>query len=103
MSQPLVLVFYVDVGDMDANDVAEAIDAMGKAIKPDKDKNILQYYIPFRKDGNSSRIECVNPVPVSDESFDKIKKNLDKMTKVVNNLIKHDGKDSDIYSDIWGL
>lgn len=79
----LILVYYVNVGNLDKSEVPEF---MGKFIKYVKDDNIIQYHIPVR--GEKSRIECINPKLINKDEFKKVQEILDSCKLKVENFLK---------------
>ena len=86
MLDKTILVFYINVGNLDHGDVPKYIDNMKQklTLKSEKDNDsMIRYFIPIRE--GDSRIECLNlPQIIISE---KVHKNiLSKFNKVNNNL-----------------
>lgn len=68
VSDKLILVHYIGIGNMDNSDVPEYIQHIVKALQPKvgNEEEVLSYYIPTREE---SRIECINPKLLTVEDF----------------------------------
>lgn len=64
----LILVFYVNVGNLDEQDVAEHIEMIRIRIANDKPEDTAPwFYIPVR--GEDTRVECLNPKFIANETL----------------------------------
>lgn len=68
----LVLVFYINIGNLDISDVEEYINRIKKIVVGDDTR--INFFIPIR-DGET-RVECINPKLVHKEIFVEQVKNL---------------------------
>ncbi len=75
----LILVFYIDVGNISPSEVAEYIEGIRDNTRVGDINEVVQFYIPVRD--QETRVECINPKFVTDE--DMIKK-FEKQIKGVN-------------------
>ena len=93
MLDKTILVFYINVGNVDPEGVSEIIKKVQDMIKPSKEDEgkLLQYVIPVRD--QETKIECVN-VPTLIDSKEQLKKyeaeikkiddKLDRITSTIN-------------------
>lgn len=75
----IILVFYVNVGNLSPQKVAEH---MGKIRDMCQSDEIIQYFIPVVN--QDTKVECLNPKIVSKEDYNKVKEILDKNQKIVD-------------------
>lgn len=87
-NNPLILVFYINIGNLDREDVPKYIEAtrksMTEGIKEDGRIDPVTFFIPIR-DGDS-RLECINPKIVIGEEFMKVKSILERLEVAVDSL-----------------
>jgi hypothetical protein len=91
MLDKTILVFYIEVGNIDPSDIDAYIEKMKLRTKTEYDSEIIKYYIPTRGEKNS-RIECVNKqIIVTEENYKKyfstpydISKKLDRIVSIFN-------------------
>ncbi len=84
--EKIILVHYINVGNIDGNDVSKIMEDVVKKLSPKEEDNIISYWIPVRE--GESRVECINPKLVSQEDFTEAKRVLDRNQKIVNEIIK---------------
>lgn len=86
METPLILVYYIAVGHLDQSDIHKYMQNIQESMKEGrgKDLNLLEYYIPIRT--GETRIECINPVMVSEEEYAKVRATLERVEKAVADL-----------------
>lgn len=72
MKDKIILVYYVGVKQLEGyeSDIAENL-------KIDDDDSIFQYFIPVA-DSMESRVECINPVLVTEEKYAEAVQKLDE-------------------------
>jgi len=86
----IILVFYIEVGNLDPRDVTSFIEksksSMGMS-NEDK-KQMLQYFIPVREGG--TRVECLNPPSACccknsgfDNKVEEVNNKLDRMLELM--------------------
>ena len=68
MKNKLILSFYIDIRDIDENEVAEYLNqvkmAMSSQIESQGDDGVMAFFIPIK---GESKVECINPVLVVEE------------------------------------
>ena len=71
-NNPIILVMYIAVGNMDFRDVAPYVEHIANITKPFPEDTIKKeiYYIPVY-DSKDSRIECINPKLLTEEEFEE--------------------------------
>lgn len=85
---PLILVFYVEIGDMEAPDIQTHIQTWIDMVNRDeKQKDFIKYFIPTRNQPHS-RIECINPTMISSDEHVKIAEAMDKLNAIMSELQK---------------
>ena len=84
--EKIILVHYINIGNINANDVSKIMEDVVKKFLPKDEDNIISYWIPVRE--GESRVECINPKLVSQEDFTKAKRILDRNQEIVNDIIK---------------
>jgi hypothetical protein len=84
--EKIILIHYINVGNMDGEDVSKYMEEIVKRCSPKEEDNIISYWIPVRE--GESRVECINPKLVSQEDFTEAKRVLDRNQKIVNDIIK---------------
>ena len=77
----LILVYYVNVGDMTASDWMVQRNMIKQEFA--KEKDMIGYVIPVRSE---SRMECLNPKLVSEEEYEKAAAMLVRNQKIVDGL-----------------
>jgi hypothetical protein len=84
--EKIILVHYINVGNIDGNDVSKIMEDVVKKFSPKEEDNIISYWIPVRE--GETRVECINPKLVSQEDFTEVKRVLDRNQEIVNDIIK---------------
>jgi hypothetical protein len=84
--EKIILVHYINVGDIDGSDVSKIMEDVVKKFSPKEEDNIISYWIPVRE--GETRVECINPKLVSQEDFTEAKRVLDRNQEIVNDIIK---------------
>ena len=80
--EKLILVHYVNVGNMSMSDWAVYKQSMMDALP--KDDGIINYIIPIR---GETKVECLNPRLVSEEEYAKAAEVLKRNQKIVDDLV----------------
>ena len=83
--EKIILIHYINVGNIDDNDVSEMMKNVVNKFSPKEEDNIISYWIPVRE--GETRVECINPKLVSQEDFTEAKRVLDRNQEIVNNII----------------
>ena len=83
--EKIILIHYINVGNIDGNDVSEMMENIVNKFSPKEEDNIISYWIPVRE--GETRVECINPKLVSEEDFTEAKRVLDRNQEIVNNII----------------
>jgi len=93
MQGKLILCFYVGVGNMDQADVPQYIEEVKKSnAHLFTDNGIAAFLVPIT--GPNSRIECVNPVLVTDqEAKDTFNEALKRLNQVIGALEKQENNE----------
>jgi len=85
----MILVLYVDVGNMEDKDVTEFVRRVSKGLLPEevvRNLDATVFVIPRR--GEGTRLECINPHYVLDQDlFDQYRKNLEILNENLNHFI----------------
>jgi len=84
---PLILVFYIEIGNLDASDVNAFMEQTRQTLKLDKDTlDCVQFFIPTRN--GISRVECINPKVTAPEVSIRINDILGRLDGAVAELVK---------------
>ena len=76
--QPIITAIYISVGNIEYSDVQEYLNKIINSLKNDKDDYPNKtYYIPVRE--GETRIEILNPQPVSEREYSEIVSRVDEM------------------------
>lgn len=75
---PLILVFYLNRSLMENRDIIEPFANSVNDILATKNANAIAFFIPT--DGEE-RVDCINPVQVSESEIDKVYKMIDDIKK----------------------
>ncbi len=103
LNSPIILVFYVNVGNLDNDDVQNFMKDVQKRVDislKDERRNLfqrivsyfipstlfMQYFIPIRS--GETRVECINSKIVGKETFQKTKNLLDRMNNALEGAVK---------------
>ena len=65
MKDKLILVHYIDTGNLINSEIPTFIEQVSKKISSDKDEH-LSYFIPIK---GESRVECINPKLLDENEF----------------------------------
>jgi len=85
LKDKIILVHYINVGNIDECDIEEFITKISKGLKPESDDDALFYFIPVRL--GDSRVECINPKVVSDEFYEEVLGVLENAHDAYNELL----------------
>ena len=83
--EKIILVHYINIGNMNYNDVNKFMEEITVKFSPKEDDNIISYWIPVNN--GETRVECINPKLVSEEDYSEAKKVLDRNQEIVNEII----------------
>lgn len=88
-AQPLIIVFYVNVMNLDDADVKVYLEKITTLLVPDKKltKEFVHYVVPVR--GQETKNECINPVRISGKLFNTVKKQLEENQAKVDEILKN--------------
>ena len=91
MESNLIIVFYIDVRQIDPNDIYNFINGVAKRTQLNTEtKDLL--YIPIY---GESRIECVNPIYITDsELIKKHERLMAELHEHLKNQLNNDKKDN---------
>lgn len=81
----LILVFYIDVSNLYKEDIPAYMNEVAIELSKN-DNNTDKYFIPIFE--GDSRIECINPVMISEEEYAEVKRKIDEIDKIFKDLIK---------------
>ncbi len=86
----IILVSYIGVGNLDETEVPDFLNQVADEMTPKDDDSVVCYFIPTRD--IECRLECINPVLVSEEKYVEVEKKLselhEKMTEAIENFSK---------------
>ena len=81
----LILVFYIDVSRIYEGDVPAYMNELATDLSKNDDSTD-KYFIPIYE--GDSRLECINPVMISEEEYTEVKRKIDEIDKIFKDLIK---------------
>ena len=90
--EKIILIHYINVGNIDGNNVSEMMENVVNKFSPKEEDNIISYWIPVRE--GETRVECINPKLVSEEDFTEAKRVLDRNQEIVNDIINWKNKNN---------
>jgi len=93
--EKIILIHYINVSNIDSNDVSKMIEEVINKFSPKEEDNIISYWIPVRE--GETRVECINPKLVSEEDFTEAKRVLDRNQEIVNDIINWKNKTIESY------
>ena len=93
--EKIILIHYINVGNIDVNNVSEMMEDVINKFYLKEEDNIISYWIPVRE--GETRVECINPKLVSEEDFTEAKRVLDRNQEIVNNIINWKNKTIESY------
>jgi len=92
---PLIVVFYIEVGDMAASDIHQFMQQLKNMVASEEGSHkVLQYFIPTRHQPHS-RVECINPTMVSPDEYAKIAEAMGKLETIMAEFEKERAVQSD--------
>jgi hypothetical protein len=80
IDEPVILVFYLNVGNLEECDVQESIEKIKHQFRF-KDEKFLSFFIPVRN--QDSKVECIYPVLLDDTQKSKVKKAIQRLEKEI--------------------
>lgn len=80
----LFLVCYLNTGNIPAEDISEYLNTFAKAFT--YDESIERIIIPTRK--GESRVECINPVLLTDEQYKEVEEKVKNLKQEVETALK---------------
>ena len=84
--QPIILVFYIDVGNLPDCDVREYLSKISEALTEKNSKTEYKYFfIPVR--GQVSKVECINPVRTSGKVYENIVQKLNNSQQALDEFL----------------
>ena len=66
MEDKMILVFYIDVRVVDRDDIPPMMEKLGEKLKPEI--NAESIFVPI---AGESRVECINPIYITDKELIK--------------------------------
>lgn len=81
----LILVFYIDLSRIHKEDIAAYMNEVATDLSKNDD-GTDKYFIPIYE--GDSRLECINPVMISEEEYTEVKRKIDEIDKIFKDLIK---------------
>jgi len=87
-TQPIIIVCYINVGNMPDYDMKRYMEKIARMIKPTKkmSKEIIHYITPVRD--QETRIECINPVQIEKGLYNKVLEQLEENKRTLDKLLK---------------
>ena len=88
-SQRMHIVIYVNVGNLNTEDVHSYMRDFREHVIKDFDadaENILFYFMPVRD--QDTKIECINPVQVSKDEYSKIEDKMSVLGKKIDEVFE---------------
>tara|TARA_R110000772_G_C13310268_1_gene440136 strand:- start:39335 stop:39613 length:279 start_codon:yes stop_codon:yes gene_type:complete len=85
----LILVHYIDVGNMDNDMLSEFIEEVTNKLTFEEEEMVFPYFIPIR---GESRVECINPKLVSEEDYSHAKEVLDNTQEALKAFLNEKNK-----------
>jgi len=73
--EKIILVVYVDIGNLDGSEVQQYIENVRSSFNSDDTKNLFLIIIPIE---GETRIECLNPKLLSEDDFKEAKEIFEK-------------------------
>lgn len=89
MENKLILVSYVNVRNIAAEDMPEYLDGIANLTA--NMENVMPIIVPIR-DGET-RVECINPVLLTEEKYKEVAEKVDEMTTKFNEWLESIKKD----------
>jgi hypothetical protein len=80
----LILVHYIDTGNLDMVDVPGYIEKIARKMSSEKDEH-MSYFVPIR---GETRIECINPKLVDEKEFQVHLDSLNRAKEEYERVIK---------------
>lgn len=80
----LFLVIYLNITGIHSADVVEYINEVTEVVK--FDDSVQRLIVPVR--GEETKIECINPVLLTDEQYEEARKKIESLTEKVEEAIK---------------
>ena len=80
----LFLVFYLNIGSIPDENVSEYLHSFAEAFT--YDESIERIIVPTRK--GESRVECINPVLLTDEQYKEVEEKVKNLKKEVETALK---------------
>jgi hypothetical protein len=77
--EKLLIVIHVGIKNLDAAQVQNYFEQISKSL-PQKEDGFFSFIIPDRE-GDSVRIECLNPVLMKGDEYDKVRLKLEKLNE----------------------
>jgi len=68
--QPLILVYYMDVGNLPDADVNLYMKKIAKGLFKKNEDGIIKYLIPVRN--QETKVECINPIKVDGKLYAEV-------------------------------
>jgi hypothetical protein len=87
----LVLVYYVNIGNIDDSDVEPYLNRVKDMLT---DTNMVQYFIPVRD--QETKIECINPKLVNEEEYQDVLNVLERQRLSYNNHLESLKRENEI-------
>ena len=89
---PMILTFYIDRETITNGKIMEIFSDQVNKVLAEKEANAIAFFLPT-SNGESERIECVNPIQVEPAKMDEINKII---KDIQNNFDIGNGADDDI-------
>lgn len=92
LKDKIILVYYVGISNLSNEyDVNDYLTQLRDSVAHDNDDSVEEFFVPV-SESNEIRIECTNPVMISEEKYAEVEKKLselkEKMEKAIENYSK---------------
>lgn len=87
MKDKIILVYYIGVKKIAKDYVYDYLTHVRNAIAHDRDDSVEEFFIPTAE-SDETRIECINPVMVSEEKYAEVEKTLTEMREKMEKAIE---------------
>ncbi len=91
LKDKIILVHYIGVADLSDAHIREYVNEIIKNVGHEDDESVEEFFVPI-VESRDTRIECINPVVVSEEKYAEVEKRLvelqEKMTEAIENFSK---------------
>jgi len=83
----LILVFKINVNNIDPIDAYAYIDEIAAHFTPKEDEDAVAYFVPIRHD-TEHPVECINPKLLTDDEFEHVTERLNNIEKAYKEFME---------------